>query len=397
MILVISSPHRSHALQGIEWLINELKDKVEIWKKEVFENGFLWKENESMSTDFNSKSLLTPSLSLNAQSHPPTTTPEKENIYETQSLLNQYLNFHFGPPSPFETLTGIENFPQVCSRLIETLWKETLKTKTIPSGPIRGLDLGCAVGRSSFEMLRYCDQVVGVDYSQSFIHAANQLLKSGSIDWEMCLEGEKTSSHSLELSSLMKEVESGKTGWKLVETIFGSSVKPQSTSFQSALKTPSHSLHFLQGDAHDLALCLTSANLCSSSPSLSILPPSASSPEPFHIIMGANLIDRLTSPLTFLKSLPSLLHSNGLYFNFSPYTWLEDYTPKDSWIGGQSSSGWTGEELEKVMLSLGLERVYFKSMPDWKDTVQGLGDFKTPDGKIGGFHVPFMIRGKGFE
>jgi 2-polyprenyl-3-methyl-5-hydroxy-6-metoxy-1,4-benzoquinol methylase len=39
----------------------------------------------------------------------------------------------------------------------------------------RVLDLGCAVGRASFELGRYFENVTGVDFSHSFINAANRL------------------------------------------------------------------------------------------------------------------------------------------------------------------------------------------------------------------------------
>ena len=40
---------------------------------------------------------------------------------------------------------------------------------------LRGLDVGCAVGRSSFELSRLCAEVIAVDYSQTFIEAAEQI------------------------------------------------------------------------------------------------------------------------------------------------------------------------------------------------------------------------------
>ena len=42
-------------------------------------------------------------------------------------------------------------------------------------GGLRVLDVGCAVGRSSFEAARYAGDVLGIDFSHSFVAAANQL------------------------------------------------------------------------------------------------------------------------------------------------------------------------------------------------------------------------------
>lgn len=44
VIIAVSSEHRQ-SLQAVEWLIDELKKKAPIWKKEVYEDGSVWKEN----------------------------------------------------------------------------------------------------------------------------------------------------------------------------------------------------------------------------------------------------------------------------------------------------------------------------------------------------------------
>mmetsp|Transcript_57438 Transcript_57438/g.171344 ORF Transcript_57438/g.171344 Transcript_57438/m.171344 type:complete len:179 (-) Transcript_57438:268-804(-) len=47
VILCVSSAHRREALHSVEFLIDELKAKVPIWKREVYEGdeGNTWKEN----------------------------------------------------------------------------------------------------------------------------------------------------------------------------------------------------------------------------------------------------------------------------------------------------------------------------------------------------------------
>jgi molybdopterin synthase catalytic subunit len=51
VILAASSPHRNEALHCVEYLINELKARIPIWKREVYndgdngEGGSVWKEN----------------------------------------------------------------------------------------------------------------------------------------------------------------------------------------------------------------------------------------------------------------------------------------------------------------------------------------------------------------
>ena len=47
VILVASSPHRKDAIHCIEYLIDELKARIPIWKREVYQGdeGSVWKEN----------------------------------------------------------------------------------------------------------------------------------------------------------------------------------------------------------------------------------------------------------------------------------------------------------------------------------------------------------------
>ena len=52
------------------------------------------------------------------------------------------------------------------------------------------LDLGCAVGCSSFLLSKTSDKVIGIDFSQNFIDAANQMKKDGSIPYEIHEEAE---------------------------------------------------------------------------------------------------------------------------------------------------------------------------------------------------------------
>jgi len=45
VIIVISSEHRSEALEAVHFAIDELKATVPVWKKEYYENGEVWKQN----------------------------------------------------------------------------------------------------------------------------------------------------------------------------------------------------------------------------------------------------------------------------------------------------------------------------------------------------------------
>ncbi|MBA0548593.1 hypothetical protein Golob_019683 [Gossypium lobatum] len=45
VLIAVSATHRADALDACKFLIDELKASVPIWKKEVYSNGEVWKEN----------------------------------------------------------------------------------------------------------------------------------------------------------------------------------------------------------------------------------------------------------------------------------------------------------------------------------------------------------------
>lgn len=44
LLIAISSGHRAESFEGGHWLVNEIKKRVPVWKKEVWEDGEEWIE-----------------------------------------------------------------------------------------------------------------------------------------------------------------------------------------------------------------------------------------------------------------------------------------------------------------------------------------------------------------
>ena len=74
----------------------------------------------------------------------------------------------------------------------------------------------------------------------------------------------------------------------------------------------------------------------------------------FDLIVASNLIDRLGNPEKFLKSVDKFLKKKGVLVLASPYTWLEEYTKKEMWIGGKEGKE-SFENLKTFMKELGFE------------------------------------------
>ncbi|XP_072031067.1 uncharacterized protein [Amphiura filiformis] len=213
--------------------------------------------------------------------------PEQDNLYETAKVINQYLVFHYGAPEevlrydfgPKESLDFPRRVAEECLNAVRATDKSSI--------PNRALDIGCAVGRTTFELAREFEQVVGIDYSQAFVDTCNLLREKRILDYSVVDEGD-------------------------LQTSLTATIDPTIDRSRT---------HFQRGDACSLPLDLGQ----------------------FGCVVAANLLCRLHSPSQFLDRLPSLVAPGGILVLTTPCTWLAEYTPKDKWTGG-----FTNTEGEKV-------------------------------------------------
>lgn len=198
--------------------------------------------------------------------------------YEKERVLFQYLLFHYGSEEdqmPFDL--GLEkalDFPLRCV-------SECLDVKALPKSP-SALELGCAVGRSSFELSRYCKSVLAVDKSQAFISAAKQIQKTGQQEYLITIEGAQKQKRTARLPD---------------------GVKPENVTFRC-------------GDALNLIEEHTT----------------------FDVVLVANILCRMPNPKALLAELPHLTAVNGQLILISPYSWSEEFTPKNNWLGGAENN-----------------------------------------------------------
>jgi 5-histidylcysteine sulfoxide synthase/putative 4-mercaptohistidine N1-methyltranferase len=197
----------------------------------------------------------------------------RSETYETDEAVAQYCDFHYGP----ERL-GAANFPKhLAERCIEL-------TDGLPRR--KALDLGCAVGRATFELARAFDRVTGLDFSARFIRIGDQLVEKGRIQYVLQDEGELVSYHTADLAEL-------------------------------GLDDLRDKVEFFQADASNLKPLYTG----------------------YDLVLAANLIDRLYSPRRFLESIHERIETGGFLVLTSPYTWLEEFTKREEWIGGFKRDG----------------------------------------------------------
>jgi putative 4-mercaptohistidine N1-methyltranferase len=151
----------------------------------------------------------------------------------------------------------------------------------------RALDVGCAVGASSFVLGKYFGDVLGVDFSQNFIDAANTLKEKNSLSYTYLVEGDS---------------------FKKAEAV------PESTT---------GNISFAAGDVMNLDSSLAN----------------------YDLVHAANLICRLSSPQKFFDRIPYLVKQGGQLLLATPFTWLEEYTPRNNWVG-------SGDSKEKLVEKL---------------------------------------------
>ena len=200
------------------------------------------------------------------------------NPYESEKLLGEYLLFHYGADDEILPRgTGPRDaldFPARCARLC-------LEGAALP-GNARALDVGCSVGRATFELARRCDEVIGIDFSRRFIDAANALKNSGELEYRRIEEGPRFANC---VARVPDGIDCGR-------------------------------VRFETGDAMELDTGLGK----------------------FDIVLAANLLCRLRDPAQFLARLPALVKPGGRLVFTTPCTWLEEFTPRENWLCGENSA-----------------------------------------------------------
>jgi putative 4-mercaptohistidine N1-methyltranferase len=192
-------------------------------------------------------------------------------IYEDPQVMDEYLLFHYGKEQ--EILSPDVQWPEGMRQALDFAKRTPSHLSKRPVA--RGLDLGCAVGRSAYEMTHHCENVLGVDFSHRFIAAANFLKEHGVLEYTRLDEG-------MLKTRLTAELPEG--------------VNPQS-------------VNFIQGDAMRLPEDLGR----------------------FDRVHAANLLCRLRDPALLLDRLGDLVVTGGELVLATPCTWLDAFTPRKNW------------------------------------------------------------------
>lgn len=205
----------------------------------------------------------------------------------TRQHLSTYAWDHYADLDPEKGSSHAGSVLRVLARGLELAGE-------IPPGPI--LDLGCAVGRSSFALAEGGDRlVVGVDLGYVMLRMASEVLRKGRARYPR----------------------------RRIGIVYDRRDFPAS---------------FLHSEAVDFWLC-----------DATDLP----FPEgTFAAVVGLNVLDCVTDPHGLLASLPRLLKPGGKAILSTPYDWSPRATPLGAWIGGHSQRGGHEGASEPVLRAL---------------------------------------------
>lgn len=184
--------------------------------------------------------------------------------YDTQEYLDKYLLFHYGQdqeqlPFSFGPYNAL-HFPV----------RYVTECVTVPQGK-RALEVGCAVGRASFELSKHFNEVIGIDLSKMFITAAQTIQQEGSLNY--------TINDHLLTAKRPSESHPERMTFKCADAIAG--IKDE---------------------------------------------------KPFDVIVAANLLCRIEKPAQFLEIVSHLVLPKGQFILLTPYSWSTEFTPEKNWL-----------------------------------------------------------------
>ena len=190
--------------------------------------------------------------------------------YDRPDFLQAYLWTHYGELSPVPLDPAVPPRGDYFERL-------ALRA----SGGL-ALDLGCNVGRLTFDLARSADFVLGVERSYEAVKRAREIQKSGRVAFHLKDEGDRGRYVDLDAAAVVRD-----------------------------------NAEFICGDASALPL----------------------GPEVADSITAANLIDRIADPVRFLARADRIMKRGGLLTLSAPFTWRAQATPRERWLCDAKRSG----------------------------------------------------------
>jgi putative 4-mercaptohistidine N1-methyltranferase len=202
-------------------------------------------------------------------------TKAHEADVTNQRVFNESIQHHYDSENVPTFLKPASNYPTRLANLVFSL------AERFSIEPIRALDVGCGAGGVTFELCRRFREVTGVDLNGPLIDYAKTLAKAGRGSYSSRIEGELSVERSFTLPNDVDRTRA----------------------------------EFKQADAYCLPAEMTN----------------------FDVVLVSNLLCEIPLPNTALGRMAgprALVRPGGLLVIASPFSWEENITPKDLWLGG---------------------------------------------------------------
>ncbi len=211
----------------------------------------------------------------------------ESNHYENDTTICQQLHAQYG-----QAKSAVKNYSQqITDQLIKCVEKYQVANNTC-------LDLGCSVGRTSFILAQYFNQVDGVDFSARYIRHGVNLQQGKSVRYLLEKEGDIVDFYEINLTDV---------DLPCSENIF-----------------------FSQGDISNLKAVFKG----------------------YDAIVAQHVLEQSYDPRAFLQEVHTRLNAKGLLIIVSSYDFDEQYTVKENWLGGLKINGENVTGFEGLSLTL---------------------------------------------
>jgi 5-histidylcysteine sulfoxide synthase/putative 4-mercaptohistidine N1-methyltranferase len=230
---------------------------------------------------------------------------DKVNTFEADALVAQQLEFNYGDLSANASHPlGYENYAVSCV-------KACLSHFDQPQN-LTALDLGCSVGRSSFELASHFAHVDAIDFTARMIQHAFGLQEQGESRYTIKTEGELMAFKDININ-------------------------------QHPYAEVRNKINFSQGDACNLKPLYSG----------------------YDLIFCANMLERQYDPERFLNTIDSRLNAKGYLVLTSCYDWSDEDKMISQWLGGVKVNGENFTTLDGLQHLLGerFELIETKDIP----------------------------------
>ena len=285
------------------------------------------------------KSSFTPTL-LEGQAQSQAKQDATQVYFESDVVVSRYLSMHYGPQDQVFSLLGLVQGSSLGSmaRLGEPPLKKGVDelaawvkrgreaSPLAPAEGLRALDLGCAVGRGSFELASCItgppsspsplfSEVVGVDVSARFIEVALRLKERHQMDYDYRVEGEIYDRATAAL--------------------------PAFSALPGGWERACQRTRFVRGDGCSLS-------------SLGL--------GDFDAVLASELLESVPEPFALMKEIHAAMNEGGVLLLSSTFAWNERFSARDNWIGGTRKDG--EPERSEAALRRVIEEVGFECLAE---------------------------------